>query len=417
MTLLKKMIRDQLLGPNYDTIIPPLIAKHEALKIEREQKTISLKPVFLEMERLITERKIFGEDIQNGNILMIKGSRPVLSSISPEIKAEFQQKVAAALKIWETSYTKTIGPNGKSAYTDGTYFYQPRTELDIRIGGDIDNLSYKFVGETNLETYDTSLPITMSATYGDMFNSRGDYIRSFGQSVNSPMPCKFIDKGKLIEASKIFGLKASNGGFLIYPSEPVPSLFSMIPTAYKGVQAWHFLNSFNFLLSVVNHYERYQTTGLLFTNPNDRDVQTSILSGNVLKALTSQARFLVPNGQNLINYNSTLAGQAGINPILGQFIWVCTMGYLKSGDIIVSTLQKYFSSSETYVQVVERMRAMGTNQTSDGFFTPPPFLFNMMGTDWNVTSMPTGKMVLKVIRDCLIEAEAFYKIIFPSKKQ
>lgn len=176
-------------------------------------------------------------------------------------------------------------------------------------------------------------------------------------------------------------------------------------------------NAFNFFIALLNHYEKYQTTGLLF-EPKGSPISKAILSGNILKALESQASLLSPNGfdkdYNNLNFPfRSIATSAGIPDEMQKFIRLFTMGYLKPGDIITSGMSKFFAVNETYTQIYERIKAVSTLGSTGALITPSYFT-NYMGTDWAVNTLPTGRMILNMIQSVLVEADEFYRLINPA---
>jgi len=169
-------------------------------------------------------------------------------------------------------------------------------------------------------------------------------------------------------------------------------------------------SQFNLFVAIVNNFEKYQTTGLIFADNNDKAVKGAILSGNILKGMESQMKYLVPNGFERGNrafstfYISTPLEEMDVY----KFIYLCTMGYLKQGDIVTSTVAPYFAYPETSTQIYNRIKALSVNNV------PPSFVSTIMGTDWNGNTLPTGAMVIKVIKDCLVEADIAYQKSNPS---
>ena len=395
MTILKTAIRAHLLGSNYDTAILPLLEERKRLL-----------PYIMIINNGAIQASDIDRIVNDSTTKVFVGVRPSFDYTKDALKD--QQEWLAKIR----TYPKTKTPEGEDAHLgpDGVFYYDDTLQLYPQLTQsqiNAENLNYKMVFLQNVGDFVTT---TDSSVTNEISFTIGLYRNRLGQKANLVKNLTISKKFKQVTTEQVAIFKRAIG---VFGSSKFPTMFP--PLKSDPINSFRpNLKAFNFFVSVINHYNKYQTTGLLFTNPNDRDVQTAILSGNVLKALTSQSRFLVPNGQTLVSYNDTLAGKSNIAPDLAFYIWVCTMGYLKEGDIIVSSLQKYFVVNETYKEIVERVRAMGTNQTVDGFFTAPPFVFNIMGSSWNVTSMPTGKMVLKVINDCLLEAQELYKVVLPS---
>lgn len=162
---------------------------------------------------------------------------------------------------------------------------------------------------------------------------------------------------------------------------------------------------FNTLIAVRDHYTKYQSTGFLFSG-GDMNIYNAYKSGNIQAVLTSQLPMLVfdvittkkidPKGTNIVATENLL-----------KFIYICTMGYLKTGQVVTSNLQPYFSVGDTQQSAYNRLVAISPIQ--NGVYVWPSWVKNIMGTDIVPENTPNGAMVVKVINDVLKEADAFFK--------
>lgn len=150
---------------------------------------------------------------------------------------------------------------------------------------------------------------------------------------------------------------------------------------------------FNFLISIRDHYNLYQSTAFLFSSTAMKEKISNIIGRNFLKLLESQLPLLVPNG---INARTDVE----------KFIQLTTMGYLKQGDIVTTSLIPYFKVDDEITGIMNRISVIST--VVNGNKVIPTFITNIVGTDVTPTSMPTGKMVVKLINDVLIEADKVF---------
>jgi len=162
---------------------------------------------------------------------------------------------------------------------------------------------------------------------------------------------------------------------------------------------------FNTLIAVRDHYTKFQSTGFLFSG-GDMNTYNAYKSGNIQVVLTSQLPMLaidVITNKKIDPKATTIVATEN----LLKFIYVCTMGYLKTGQVVTSNLQPYFSVGDTQQSSYNRFVAMSPMQ--NGVYLWPSWVKNIIGTDVVPENTPSGAMVVKVINDVLKEADAFFK--------
>lgn len=155
------------------------------------------------------------------------------------------------------------------------------------------------------------------------------------------------------------------------------------------------LVGFNWLIMVRDHYTLYQTTSFLFSDGTKKERLSYIIGKNFLKLLSANLTSLTPafyatNGQS----------------DLWNFLSLTTMGYLRQGDIITTDLIPYFKVDDEITGIMNRISAI--SPLVNGNKVVPTFVTNIIGTDVTPTSVPNGKMVMKVINDVLVEADRVF---------
>lgn len=199
-------------------------------------------------------------------------------------------------------------------------------------------------------------------------------------------------KGVLkVEAYTNDQLKLINGGMLIADVNK----FSSIIANKKN-----FVNNFNFLIAVRDHYVKYQSTAFLFTAQGNKDQLLAITSGNFLKLLQTQVSILTPTKYVT---SGSLANKTTINADLLNLIRLTTMGYLKSGDVVTSDVANFFKLSDDVAGILNRITAIST--VTNNVPVPPQFVYNTIGSIISSTTVPNGAMMIKLINEVLLEAD------------
>jgi len=153
-------------------------------------------------------------------------------------------------------------------------------------------------------------------------------------------------------------------------------------------------SNFNKLIAVRDNYNKYQTSVYVFLPNKTKESLNDILGNNFLKLI----------GYNLSVLNDKFSASGSD---LENFIRLTTMGYLKQGDIVTTDLMPFFKVDDEITGIMNRITAI--SPTVNGVKVVPSFVTNIIGTDVTPTSVPNGKMVLKVVNDILIEADKFFK--------
>lgn len=165
---------------------------------------------------------------------------------------------------------------------------------------------------------------------------------------------------------------------------------------------------FNFLISLRDHYTKFQSTGFLFSG-GDGVLLNAFKSGNIQTVLTSQLPMLgkdVITNKSFSGSTSTTASAIAFENLL-KFLYISTMGYIKSGQVITTNLQPYFVVGDTQQAAFTRLCAV--SPITNGVYLFPAWARNIIGSDIVAENTPSGVMVVKVINDILKEADAFLK--------
>jgi hypothetical protein len=249
-------------------------------------------------------------------------------------------------------------------------------------------------------------PIVISGSTTSEFDNLISFISS-PEKYSFPLGLLNLSKYSMSEEKVLTGSSTINGVVVsTYVVNVVyeKSLIIYINGEYSGLST--FLNYkraysllfkpnftfFNFLIVIRDHYTLYQSTSFLFANSAMKERLSYIIGKNFLKLLDSQLVLLAPDSLN--------------GSDVMKFIQLTTMGYLRQGDIITTNLMPYFKYEDDVAGIMNRISAM--SPLVNGNKVTPSFITNIVGTDVTISSMPNGKMVVKVINDILSEADKVF---------